>query len=287
MNTEVRSPTGVVITLVFVMSTAVAQSADTGVNVPCPTWSVGDSWETKSSDPYAIETVSSIVKSRDGNKILIAEKRVHQRTRVDPRAPKGSKPPVVTTESEIWYEVVGQNIVMRQQKVGPMQVAFDPPQAFCGQVPATATFRAKSVVMGNTALSEGTVTARARGKQKVEVPAGTFDATVVEYQSTATSDPSPAGGGPGHRSVVTQFVVDKIGIVKTILSTSTPTVESGSAVDPRAEAALKEGLEKMRKGEAIEDTMATIQSMGGPGETRLVFVDVEKVTELVSYRPSK
>ncbi len=73
----------------FALSTgSPAYSAEPSISVPCPRWNVGDSWETKSVDDYGTETVSSIVKARDGAKIVIAEKRSYQATWQDPPADK-------------------------------------------------------------------------------------------------------------------------------------------------------------------------------------------------------
>jgi hypothetical protein len=189
--------------------------------------------------------------------------------------------------SEMLYEVIGQDIVLRQQTGNVMNIAFDPPVPFCGQVPGSFTYTSKVTVMGNSSVSEGTVTYRALGKQAVTVPAGTFEATVVETQTKPTIDPPPPAGAPSTEVGATLYVAEKVGVVKLVNRFKAPRPVVSAAPNPDLEATIEDGLEKVTKGEDVADTLARMQSMAGAEGQQYEAVESEAVTELIAYRSAE
>ena len=261
--------------------------------VPCPRWAVGDSWETRSviehqfESPSAFDqvvTVTSLVKSRDGNKIIVSEKRSTQIEWVDKRIHRRGSPPPQLMSSELLYEVVGKNVFLRQQTGDMISMAFDPPMPFCGTIPEKATYRVKGVVVGNGNDSEGSVTFKMLGKETVTVPAGSFETTVFEAQQEAKMDSSSSDGGSRVGPVVRSYVAEEVGVVKTMIVSTLQMPVAPSTTRPDAEAAMQQGLEKQAKGEDVSTAMAKIESLAGSGSQQFEQVKTENATELVAYR---
>jgi hypothetical protein len=261
--------------------------------VPCPRWALGDSWETRSfvehqfESPSAFDqvvTVTSLVKSREGNKIVVSEKRATQIEWVDKRVHRGGSPPPRIMSSELLYEVVGKNVFLRQQAGDMMSMAFDPAMPVCGAIPEKATYRVKGVVVGNGNDAEGSVTFRMLGKETVTVPAGSFETTVFEAQQEAKMDPSSSGGGSSGGPVVRSYVAEEVGVVKTVIMSTLQMPVVPSAPSSDAEVTRRQGLEKQAKGEDVSAAMAKMQSLSGSGSPQFEQVKTESATELVAYR---
>lgn len=296
MNTFFSRQTSNIVALAVMQVGAISQAVAADLIVPCPGWAVGDSWETKSfvkhqqESPSAFDqtiTVTSLVTSREGNKIVVSEKRATQIEWVDKRIHRGGPPPPQVMSSELLYEVVGENIVLRQQTGDMFSMAFDPPVPFCGVIPEVVTYRVKAAVMGNSTASEGSVTFRLLGKETVVVPAGTFETIVFESRQEIKMDPSSSARAPSVAPVVRSYVAEGVGLVKTAIVSTIQQPGIPAELRSDAESALRQGLEKQSKGEDVSAAMARMQSLGGSGSQQFEEVTTESATELVAYRKAK
>lgn len=286
------------VAIAVVCYTAGAAAAD--IMIPCPKWAVGDSWETRSffknnvEGPASFEqttTVSSVVKSRDERKIVVAEKTVVQAIYVNPRVHQKDPPPQIMS-AEMMYEVLDEGIVLRQKIGTPLTMVYDPPVPICGALPETVTFRVKASIMGNNVVSGGSTSYQVLGREKVTVPAGTFDAVVFDAEQGRDTNQPNLSSSPSPLTVIRSYVADGVGVVKTeIISTRTRRVRSPSGnAKPDVEAVFQEGLEEMAKGgdpTAALKKLDTIKNETEVGPPKFEEVQSKNITELVVYRSAE
>lgn len=259
-------------------------AAEANISIPCPRWGVGDTWETRTVDDFGTETVSSIVKSRDGSKIVIAEKRSYQMTWQDPRAARRPLPPPSVTSSEILYEIAGNDLRVRQQVGDVVQMVYEPAVPFCGQVPVHVKYQTKSSVMGGTTKGQGSITYRSIGKQKVSVPAGTFDAVLVEAHNQLSTEPSTEGALSTQSVTIRNYFADGVGAVKMIFGSKVTVPVASPSDNPQAAALLQEGIEKLAKGQDASGTMKQINAQAPSGPMETETFESSRTVELTAYR---
>lgn len=272
----------------FALSTATpVVSAESSISVPCPRWNVGDSWETKAVDDYGTETVSSIVKSRDGARIVVAEKRSYQMTWQDPRAARRPLPPPSITNSETTFEISGKDLRVRQQVGDVVQLVFEPTVPFCGQVPTSVKYQTKSAVMGGSTKGQGAINFRSLGRQTVTVPAGTFEVVVVEGHNQLSAEPSTEGGASTNSVTTRIFFAEGVGAVKTVLGSKVSAPVMSPSGSSQAGAVLKEGIEKLAKGDDVSGAMNKVAAQGQSVQMHTETFEATRTTELTAYRAAK
>ncbi|MBT3031092.1 MAG: hypothetical protein KME36_08340 [Candidatus Thiodiazotropha sp. (ex Lucina pensylvanica)] len=285
---EMFNPKRFLVTLISgfsVMLQAMPTIADDSIYLPCPSTTVGNTWQYKSSGAHGSETISKLITSRDGSKVAVSEKKVTKPMRPHPSSPE---PPELKSSADIQYEVVGQTIVQHYYKGDMMRVFYNPHMPFCGKLSKQTDYQTKSGGMGQTFMSHVTTTVRSLGKEKIIVPAGTFDATVVEFQTKGNTKLPQPGMMATPDTVVVQYAVEKVGIVKSIMKTVAMMPVANTVSDPQSELLVSQGIEKMKKGEDINDILKKMGSLPPPDYTgqNLKFqpVQSEIITELQSYR---
>jgi hypothetical protein len=184
---------------------------------------------------------------------------------------------LITGETQ--YQVVGPTIFQSSLKYNDFQILNDPPIPYCGQIPKEFSSTTKSKNQGNSAKS---INARALGKETVTVPAGTYEATVVELRSRP-SDSNKVAGTVSSTTTLT-YAVKGIGVVKSVTRVASKMSVAVGKSDPRSEALMQEGLAKMQRGEDVSDIMDVIAKMPAP---EIKEVENVIVMELQSYAPSR
>jgi hypothetical protein len=169
-----------------------------------------------------------------------------------------------------------------------MKAFYNPPMPFCGKLPLHSDYQVKTGGQGQTFLSRVTATVRSLGKEKVVVPAGTFEATVVELRTKGNTKLPHPGVLATPDTVVVHYAAEKVGIVKTIMKIVSMVPVSSTVSDPQSELLISQGIEKMKKGEDINDILDKIGSSPPTDQSgqNLKFqpVQSEIITELQSYQ---
>lgn len=261
--------------------------------IPCPEWAAGDSWEMRSfiehshASPSAADqtiTITSIVKSRDGNTIIVGEKRVTQLKWVDKRINRPDPPPQITS-SEIVYEIAGDSFLLSRQTGDLGNVVFEPPIPTCGEVPETVSYRVKATMMGFSVSSETIARYQNLGTQLVSVPAGTFQTTVYEATQESISNQSNSAAPAATPPVMKLYVADGIGVVKTEMTSRASPRPMVVEPNPEAEALLQRGLEMVSKGEDFTEALnQAATSVVAESASASEDVQTTHVFELTVYR---
>ncbi len=265
------------------LSTTAVRAAVAGdsVYLPCADFSVGSSRAYVTKSPYFTEMASVMVVENAGNKIRVAEKKTQKPQRLHPRSPEPS-PQSISGETQ--YQVVGSTIFQSSITFNDSQTLSDPSIPYCGQIPSKFFYTSKVTARGYQGQSTISINARALGKETVTVPAGTYDATVVELRSK-TSDSNRAAGGDSSTTTLI-YAVKGIGIVKTVTKVVSKMPVAVGESDPRSDALIPEGLAKMQKGEDISDVMKKMEKIPVP-EIKMEKVVNIMVMELQSYAPAR
>ena len=268
------------------VSAGAADKFKDGLYLPCPSFAIGNSWSYKTQSPYFSETLSVMVLSKDKGMIVVGEKKTTKPVRMHPKMPS---PPVSSSYEEKRYEVKGRTIVMPEVTRGLNRYYTDPPEPFCGVLPPQAKFTAKSVENGQASLTPTILTITPLGAEKISVPAGTFETTIVEFrQQTSMGVGQQEGLAGSHNTVAIVYGAENVGIVKTILKVTSTMPVSMMGSDPEEEMLLRQGIDKLQKGKDFDEVMAKMQSLTSQGkptqELKNQTFGFETVTELQSYR---
>jgi hypothetical protein len=171
--------------------------------------------------PMGPTIISTTVLSSDGKKILVGENQTIKA--VVPGMSVSGSPMTNSVESE--YQSNGSGIVRTSVNINGMLSFSEPPERICGTLPSQWTVTTKASVMGVTTLTQSTMAARSLGKEKITVPAGTFDATVVEIRRREQlGGPSASSVSVGD-SVHVIYAVENVGFVKVMVTVSMPHLE--------------------------------------------------------------
>jgi hypothetical protein len=226
------------------------------ITLPCPAFNTGNSWRFAMKGGIGPTTISTVVLARDGKKIRVGEKT----TATIPPFPgmPGGESQIVNS-SEIVYEEVASGIVRAGGTTNGIQTFSEPPEPICGKLPSQWTVTGKTILDKRTTLSQSGVTARSLGKEKITVPAGTFDATVVEIRHQNSPDGTSGTPGVGDSASIIH-AVDNVGFVRIAIITTQPAPQA-AAMDPGAEALMQEGIKKMQRGEDASGLMQQLQAM--------------------------
>jgi hypothetical protein len=198
------------------MGNAPAVTAD--VTLPCPAFKPGNSWESTMTTPMGPTMISTSVLSTDGKTILVGEKTTARI--VIPGLPDSGTPMTNSVESE--YTNNGPVTVRNSITTNGMRSLFEPPEPICGTLPSQWTVTTKSTVSGMTTLTHSTVTARSLGKEKITVPAGTFDTTVIEIRRQDQPGAPSGSGMSGGGSVQIIHAVENVGFVTVMVTNTMP-----------------------------------------------------------------
>lgn len=254
------------------------------VYLPCPSFSVGSSWSSIVTSPSSVESVQSTVVSRSGNSIQVGEKKTSKQRRLHPKAPEM---PAMTFSTDKQYQLIESTVVQSHEKSAVHHLYFDPPMPICGSLPTVLNFASKIKTGDFTGTTYTVMKVRALGSEKVTVPAGTFDATVVEIRATTTSMSMPSGGMKLPDMTSRMYAVEGVGIVKVVSAVSLDTLVNVGAPDPEAEARIRQGLDRVAKGEDMAKVVAEMRSSSAPSgnapKLKAVPTESEIVTELQNY----
>ncbi|TKB25456.1 hypothetical protein FCL47_12990 [Desulfopila sp. IMCC35006] len=284
-----RVQLSITVCIVFALSSVTAGAVEKSQDelyLPCPSFTIGNIWSYRTKSPYFSETLNVMVLSKDEGMIVVGEKKTTKPERMHPKMPS---PPVSSSYEEKRYEVKGRTIVRNEVKSNSDRYFSDPPEPFCGVLPPKAKFTAKSVVNGQTILTPTILTITALGEEKISVPGGTFETTIVEFrQQTAIGAGQQEGLAGSHNTVVVVYSAENVGIVKTILKVTSTMPVSMMGYDPEEEKRLRKGVDKLQKGEDFNEVMAKMQSLTPQGaptqELKNQTFGFEAVTELQSYQ---
>jgi hypothetical protein len=221
-----------VVALAIIAPLAVSQgSAAETVMLPCPIFKTGNSWLYHVKTSRGSETKSLIVLSAETKTFILGMKTIASDI-------PGSDTRKANPESEIEFEDTGSVIGTKSTRIGPLLVSVDPPEPVCGALPLQSEVTTKSSLNGVTAATaKATITVKSLGKEKITVPAGTFDANVVEIrrQELPGSQSSP-GASAGASTVQIMYAVKDIGTVKDFITVNRPGPHSSSAANSNVDA---------------------------------------------------
>lgn len=173
--------------------------------------------------------ISTTVLSSDGKKILVGEKTTIKLAIPGmPDGPGIGSP--VTNSVTAEYEKHGSTTVRSSIEINGTRTSYEPPEPICGALPSQWTVATKNTTPGGTMVTQATVTARSLGTEKITVPAGTFDATVVEVRR----QDRPSALSPGSESVHVIYAVESVGFLKIMVSISMPHPAVAQQTDTKA-----------------------------------------------------
>lgn len=279
MNRAMRA-SGLASAVVMTALTTKTFAAEEAVLLPCPVFKTGNSWKyVKKASVGPVITNTVVVLANDGKKILLADRAILD------GAVAGM--PGGNTLQEIEYENTGSVIVRNSIKVGGMQISVEPPEPVCGNLPTQWKTTSKIILFGSPKFTQSTTTVRALGKEKITVPAGTFDATVVEFSRQDTPSATSPPGTVGVRHVDVIHAVENVGVVRVMSTTTSTVTQSAATPNPQAQALIQEGIRKMQKGEDASEVMRQLSALpadnGGPQKLDSTERRSESVTALQTF----
>lgn len=181
------------------------------VRVPCAKYEEGDTWVYKYITDQSTGTEESIVLSNKEDVITIGDKQKSfvEMGPIKQLTERTGRQTLRREGNTLFLVSVQPNVANDERTTIHMPV--------CGEVPTRSNVVAK--IDGKT-FSEEKRTVRAVGRERVTVPAGSFEATVIEIK--AESQPGAHSAGSRYRIEIVAYIAENVGVVRNVTKNYRP-----------------------------------------------------------------
>ncbi len=251
---------------------AVAAGADTAdtVYLPCRPFTEGGVWRYKTAGDWFDTVTEETVLSADGHTIVIGEK-----TTTSAAGPAGAN--VGATHTSVSWSLstmkyagnTAYTLDSTDKDSGyrtSYRHAIGLPE--CGDLPRSVAYEEITTGGGETLSERKTLVTEPVGRERITVPAGTFDVVVVKQTTTGSGIRlGPNALEPSSTLTGLIYAAEGVGVVRRVTTVDTwmpelgRRAESGSAAERKRQALSQQILQALQRGEDVEAALAELAKL--------------------------